>query len=781
MPDTDINLQLGLSWAEAKKRLSQEGFNALPEKKRHPLLLFLSKFWAPIPWMLEITIILEILLQRIHDGIAIAGFLIGSSIISFVQESRAQRALHSLISRLSPRCRVLREGTWTTISAKEIVRGDLVLLRSGDIVPADLRVIDGEIEVNESMITGESFPRTVHEGEILLGGGLIESGQAHGIVIATGAQTHLGKTARLIEKAHPPSQAEKVVFDIVKSLFWIDSLLIACISLYSVIAVLPFSLLLPYALVILIASVPATLPSIFTLATAIGSKELAAKGVLTSKLSALEDASVMDVLLVDKTGTLTRNELEINNLIPSSPYTPKELLIWAALCSDPLAENPIDKAILKKLAENNLSTQALLLNFKRYTPADPKTKMSKALYLDKEGKSVTVVKGALSTVLKNIPAYSTEIFNRAKELEADGSRVLAVAYGYSQPNNLVGLISFTDPLREESPVLVRKIKSLGIKVVMVTGDQELTAKSIGKKVGIGENSITLPNASTEQLQEIEKYDIIAGVFPEDKYMIVQAFQKKNHVTGMTGDGVNDAPALRQAQVGIAVSNAVDVAKAAASFVLTNPGLMDIIPAIMLSRVIFERILTYILNKIVKTIEVAFFMTLGLVAGKTFVLNPFLGVILVLYNDVLTLSLVTDRVKPSSKIKKWPIRSIVIGGGAIGLMLLAFSFSLFLIAKQVLGFDTNHLQSLSFLVLALEGQATLYLVRERRHFWNSWPSSCMVLTSAFVLLSLAIQASLGIGMEKIGLGPFLVLLGIIVFYMAIVDFLKVRLFRKLQLS
>ncbi|TFE68496.1 HAD-IC family P-type ATPase [Methylacidiphilum caldifontis] len=781
MPDDNVKLQLGLSWVEAKKRLSEEGLNALPEKRSHPLLLFLSKFWAPIPWMLEITIILEIVLHRVHDGLAIAGFLIGSSIISFAQESRARRALRSLIRRLSPRTRVLRDGVWTILPAQEIVRGDIILLRSGDIVPADLQLIEGQIEVNESMITGESFPRTVCEGETLFGGGFVESGQAHGVVVATGAQTHLGKMTKLIQKAMPPSQAEKVIFDIVKSLLWIDSLLIAFISLYGAIAALPFTILLPYALVILIASVPATLPSIFTLATALGSRELASKGVLTSKLSALEDASVMDVLLVDKTGTLTRNELEINNLFPYSPYSSKELLLWSALCSDPLAENPIDKAIFKKLTEYKLSTQELSLSFKQYIPADPKTKMSKALYLDKEGNPLTVVKGAVPAVLKNIPFDSSEIANRAKELEADGSRILAVAYGYPKADKLLGLISFSDPLREESEALVRKIKELGIKVIMVTGDQEFTAKSIGRKVGIGEQSITLPNATADQLQQIEKFDIIAGVFPEDKFMIVQAFQKKNHVTGMTGDGVNDAPALRQAHVGIAVSNAVDVAKAAASFVLTNPGLMDIVPAIMLSRIIFERILTYILNKVVKTIEVAFYMTLGLVLGKTFVLNPFLGVILVLYNDVLTLSIISDQVKPAYKTRKWPIKSIVISGATLGFMLLLFSFSLFLFARNVLGLDQDHLQSLSFLILALEGQATLYLVRERHHFWNSWPSSWMIATSLFVLFALGIQATYGIGTTKIGFGHFLCLVAAILAYMIALDFFKVWLFRKLKLS
>ncbi|MBW6415677.1 ATPase [Candidatus Methylacidiphilum fumarolicum] len=780
MPYDSNKLYLGLSWAEAKKRLLAEGPNTPPEKKESSLLLFLSKFWAPVPWMLEITILLEILLHRIHDGIAIAGFLVCSSMLSFLQEHRSKRALFSLLNKLSPDVRVLRDGVWTTIPAKELVCGDLVLLRSGDIVPADLQLIDGEIEVNESAITGESLPRTAQPEERLLSGSFVESGQARGIVIATGAKTHFGKTTRLIEIASPPSEAQKVIFNIVKALVYVDSLLIALIFLYGMIKMAPLSFLLPYALVILIASVPVTLPSVFTLATALGSKELAEKGVLCTKLSALEDASTMDILLVDKTGTLTCNELKLHILKPFAPCTEQNLLLFAALCSDPLGENPIDKAILEKVDELHLSTKELGLDFQHYIPADPKTKMAKAIYKDKEGRQFIVLKGSVSTVLKTIGIDSTEVLDQAKTLETDGSRILAVAYGSPAANTLLGLIGFSDPLRNDAKELIAKIKWLGIKVVMVTGDQEFTAKSIGKQVGIGEHSITLSDSSAIDPQQIENYDIIAGVFPEDKYRIVQAFQKKNHVTGMTGDGVNDAPALRQAQVGIAVSNAVDVAKSAASLILTNPGLMDIIPAIMLSRAIFERILTYILNKIIKTVEVAFFMTLGLIVGNTFVLNPFLGVLLVLYNDVLTLSLVTDRVKPANRIRKWPIQSIVIAGTTIGIMLLFFSFGLFLVAKYALKLDPPHLQSISFILLVLEGQATLYLVRERHHLWHSLPSPWMIVTSVMVLLGLTFQATKGIGMENIGFSSLMAIVIAILLYFFILDSFKVWLFRRLHL-
>ncbi len=764
----------GLTGEEARERLRRFGPNAVPEQRPHPTLLFLRKLWAPVPWMLELTLALELALGRITQAAVIAALLVLNATVSFVQEGRARNAVALLRRRLTVRARVLRDGRWQLAPAEDLVPGDVVHLRQGDLVPADLRLDDGRILEDRSTLTGETTPADLGPGEPSYAGGIVQRGEATGEVTATGPRTLFGKTAELVRTAAAPGHLQTVIFAVVKYLVAMDVVLAAAVLVYSLVAGLPPADAVPFALILLVASVPVALPATYTLATALGSLELSERGVLVTRLSAVEEAAAMDVLCADKTGTLTQNRLVMAALHPYPPHTDDDLLRLAALASDEATQDPIDLAVLAAAKGRGLAAESP--GRLRFFPFDPATKRSEALVRE-AGAAVRVVKGA-PTVVTVLAPGSPDPGPDVERFGADGYRVLAVAAGPDGSPRLAGLVALLDPPREDSRAVVRGLADLGVRVVMVTGDGLATAREVAARVGIEGRACGAEALRAGADGAAPDCAVYAGVLPEDKFRLVSALQRTGRVVGMTGDGVNDAPALKQAEVGVAVANAADVAKAAASLVLTRPGLSDLPGAVETGRRVYQRLLSYTLNKVVKTFQVALFLSLGLVLTGTFVTTPLLVLLLLFANDFVTMSLAADRVSFSRSPDRWRVRRLAAAGLALALAWLAFSFAVFYVGRDALRLGLPQLQTLVFLMFVFTGQANVYLVRERGPFWTLPPGRWLAVSSAADLAVVGFLATRGILMAPVSSALVAGLLGATAAYFVALDFLKVRLFRLL---
>jgi H+-transporting ATPase len=777
-PVAQVTPAAGLSSEEAEQRLAQYGPNAVAREKSRPALAFLRKFWAPVPWMLEATVVLELVLGRYVEGVVIGVLLVFNALLSFLQENRAQSALSLLRQQLTVQARVLRDGRWQQVAAENLVPGDVIHLRMGDLVPADLHLTEGQVQVDQSALTGESAPVETGPGSAAHAGAMVRRGEATGEVVATGARTAFGQTAELVRTARTVSHLEQIVFTVVKYLVLGDVGLVVMVMLYALLAGIAWQQLLPFALILLVASVPVALPATFTLATALGASELARQGVLATRLSAIEEAAAMDVLASDKTGTITANRLALAGVKTYMPFSEDEVLRLAALASDEATQDPLDMAILDAARERHLQARDAILHF---TPFDPATRRSEALVRQANGDVLHVVKGAVATIAGLCAAGPRpNIEQDAADLAAQGDRILAIASGPQDgPLQLAGLLGLQDPPREDSRALVGSLKALGVRVIMVTGDDPLTAQSIAEKVDIHGATCTAESLRDQVSPETLGCSVFAGVFPADKYHLVQALQSSGHVVGMTGDGVNDAPALKQAEVGIAVTNATDVAKAAASLVLTTPGLSNIVAAVQSSRRIYQRMLTYTLNKIIKTFQVALFLSLGLVLGGVFVVTPLLVVLLLFANDFVTMALATDNVSFASQPDRWRVRTLAQTALALAIPALFLALGLFYVAQNVWHLPLPQLQTLMFVMLVFSGQGTVYLVRERDHFWHSLPSRWMLVASLADIIIVSVLATQGLLMAAVPVNLVAIVLVTVLVYMILIDFFKIWVFKRFQ--
>ena len=747
----------GLSSDEVRLRLQQSGPNSMPDASVHLIRSALGKFWAPVPWMLEAVIVIELGLHDDLEAIVIAVLLVFNAALSFFQESHAQATLTALKSRLALSASVRRDGVWKIVPAADLVAGDIVKLSLGAVVAADARLLEGSVLIDQSMLTGESVPVEAGPGFQTYAGALVRRGEAVAEVTATGTRTKFGKTAELVRTAHVVSTQQKVVFRVVRNLALFNSGVITLLVSYAWAHAMPLREMVPLVLTAVLTSIPVALPATFTLAAAIGAKALAKVGVLPTRLSAVDEAATMDILCVDKTGTLTQNTLSVTVVHALDGFDEAHVLGLASLASSDGGQDSVDVAIRSAASHQKTDNLPKLV---RFLPFDPATKMSEAAATSDDGADWRILKGAFS-VIEKLAQDSTNAGAVAHDLETKGYRVLAVAAGPGNAMRLAGFIALSDPPRSDSVGLVAQLRSLGIRTIMVTGDAPATAAIVAHAVGLDEK-------------------IYAGVLPEDKYHLVQQFQKGGHTVGMCGDGANDAPALRQAQMGIAVSTATDVAKSAAGIVLTEPGLGGIVASVEEGRVIFQRILTYILKSVTHKFVGALFLLAGILMTGHAVLTPLLLVISMITGDFLSMLATTDNVHMSTAPNVWKVGSLTAGGISLGFCDLVFCTGVLAIGKYRLGFGLETLQTLSIVTLIFSGQAILYVVRERRHFWNSCPSPWLMLASAADLLIIATLATRGILMKPLPVAVVAALLAACVVFCLLLDLIKVPVFRRLQI-
>jgi H+-transporting ATPase len=773
-PAEDIAAK-GLTSDEARARLEKDGPNAMPDTSAHPLRNALAKFWAPVPWLLEAAIVLELVLHKYYEAAVIAGLLVFNAALAYFQESRAQSTLAALKSRLALNASVERDGAWKTVPAAELVCGDLVKLSLGGVVSADVHLTGGSVELDQSMLTGESLPIDAGPGADTFAGALVRRGEAIAVVTATGARSKFGRTAELVRTAHVESTQQKAVLKIVRNLAIFNSVVILAMGVFAYSHTMPWSEIVPLLLTSILAAIPVALPATFTLAAALGARSLAKLGVLPTRLSAVDEAASIDVLCSDKTGTLTRNELSVGSVRPMPGFDESHVLGLAALTSSEGGQDPVDAAIRSAASHKPAPDLPKLVAF---VPFDPVKKTSEAAATDEKGGAERIVKGAFSVVAA-LTAPSPGAAAIAGELEKQGFRVLAVAAGPPAAIQIAGLIALSDPPRTDSIALISELHTLGVRTVMVTGDAPVTAAIVAHAVGL--NGAVCPPGKLPQVIDPQDFAVFAGILPEGKYDLVKAYQKSGHTVGMCGDGANDAPALRQAQIGIAVSTATDVAKSAAGVVLTEAGLGGIVSAVKEGRTAFQRILTYTLNSAQKKIFQVLLLVVGLVLTGHAVLTPMLIVIVMITGDFLAMSLTTDRVRPSTAPNSWDIGRITGAGVIVGVCFLAFSTALLAVGKFQLHLGIAALQTLTVVGIVFGSQATTYVIRGRQHLWGLRPSLWLVLSSVADVLIISTLAVLGIAMAPLPVAVIACEFAAAIAFGAILDVLKIPVFARFGIS
>ena len=762
----------GLSSALARQLLAEWGPNTVPEQGPMVLARLVGGLWAPVPWMLEATIMLEALLGKWLDAGVVAAVLALNAALGFVQQGRAQAALALLRQRLSITARVFRDQSWRLVPAAELVPADVVHIRVGDFVPADLRLGEGSVLVDQSTLTGESLPVERARGDTLYSGSTVARGEATGTVTATGARTYFGRTAELVRTSRTSDHLAAVVLRMVRVFIALDVLLAVAGTAYLLLTGASGQDVASYAVVLLLASVPVALPAAFALAGAVGAQHLASQGILTARLPAVQEAGAMDVLCVDKTGTITQNRLVVAETVASGPLGEGAVLRWAATASDEATQDPIDLAILRA-APAVPATQFQRVGF---VPFDPATKRSEATLETTTG-MVRVTKGA-PQVIADLCGASLD--SDVARLGESGARVLAVAVRDGEgPWRAAGLVSLADPPRPEAADLVERLTDLGVRLVMVTGDGAATARAIASAVGIPGETVRAGairgDALQQDLDELG-FGVVAEMLPEDKHHLVRRLQAAGHVVGMTGDGVNDAPALRQADVGMALAGATDVAKSAAGVVLTREGLSDIVGLVEESRRIRQRSLTYALNVSIKKLEVPILLAVGVFAWRQFVFTPLLMALLLLGNDVVSMAITTDRVGYSRRPDRWNVRNIILGALVVAAPLLAVSITVLWVGRDVWPrFDLGHLRTLIFLTLVVSSQAGIYLVRTRSHAWTTPPSRWLLAATTAALAAVTALVVTGTLMSALALGVTGAVFGVVVLGALVADLIKVPAF------
>lgn len=750
----------GLSQAEAEKRLVQFGPNELEEKKTNAFLKFLSYFWGPIPWMIEAAVILSAIDRHWPDFFIILVLLLANAVVGFWEEHQAGNAVAALKARLANKARVKRDGKWLTPAARELVPGDVIRVRLGDIVPADARLLDGDaIEVDQSALTGESLPVRRGAGETVYSGSIVRQGEIDALVYGTGRNTYFGETAQLVQEAQTTSHFQRAVLKIGNYLIILAAALVTLIIGVALFRGDPILTTLQFALVLTVAAIPVAMPTVLSVTMAVGARLLAGKEAIVTRLAAIEELAGVDILCSDKTGTLTQNKLTLGDPFCLNGIAADQLILSAALASRAEDQDTIDLAVLAGLKDDQALKGYEVLHFQ---PFDPVHKRTEATVRGTDGTEFKVTKGAPQVILElsaNADEVIAAVDKAINEFAARGFRSLGVARAGQDGNwQFLGVLPLFDPPREEAGETIANARQMGVSVKMVTGDAIAIAQETARKLGLGTHILDAggfggarQHETTRLADAIERADGFAQVFPEHKFHIVDVLQQRGHIVGMTGDGVNDAPALKKADCGIAVSGATDAARAAADIVLMTSGLSVIIDAIQESRKIFQRMNSYAIYRIAETLRVLLFMTLAILIFNFYPLTAVMIVMLALLNDGAILSIAYDNVHFKDKPEAWNMRMVLGVSSVLGLVGPVAAFGLFYLAEREYALDRAQIQTLMYLMLSVAGHLTVFLARTRGPFWSIRPAP-ILLTAVFgTQLAATLIAVYGVFMTPIGWG------------------------------
>jgi H+-transporting ATPase len=775
----------GLSQAEAEKRLTQYGPNEIEEKKTNPLLKFLTYFWGPIPWMIEAAVILSAVNRSWPDFAIILLLLLANAVVGFWEEHQAGNAIDALKATLAIKARVKRDGKWINPVAREVVPGDVIRVRLGDIVPADARLLDGDqVEVDQSALTGESLPVTRKPGEAVFSGSIIRQGEIDALVYATGANTYFGKTTELVQEAHTVSHFQRAVLKIGTYLIYLAVALVAVIVAVSLFRGNPVLTTLQFALVLTVAAIPVAMPTVLSVTMSVGAHLLAKKQAIVTRLATIEELAGVDILCSDKTGTLTQNKLTLGDPFSVNDIPADQVILSAALASRAENNDTIDLAVLGGLKDDQALKDYQVVHF---MPFDPVHKRTEATVKGKDGKEFKVTKGAPQVILElsaNAGQVKPAVEKAVNEFAGRGFRSLGVARAEAQGAwQFLGVLPLFDPPREDAKATIATARQMGVNVKMVTGDQMAIARETAGKLGLGTNILdaggfgdTKHKETAELAESIEKADGFAQVFPEHKYHIVDVLQQRGHIVGMTGDGVNDAPALKKADCGIAVSGATDAARAAAAIVLMTPGLSVIIEAIKESRKTFQRMNSYAIYRIAETLRVLLFMTLAILVFNFYPVTAVMIVLLALLNDGAILSIAYDNVHYKDQPEAWNMRMVLGVATVLGVIGVVSAFGLFYLGERVFHLDVGHIQTLMYLKLSVAGHLTIFLTRTRGPFWSTRPARILWLAVLGTQVLATLIAVYGLFMTPLGWGWALFVWGYALVWFLVNDRVKLLAYR-----
>ncbi|MDD5243278.1 MAG: plasma-membrane proton-efflux P-type ATPase [Syntrophorhabdaceae bacterium] len=778
----------GLTQAEAQKRLTQYGPNEIEEKKTNPLIKFLGYFWGPIPWMIEAAVILSAVVRHWPDFFIILVLLLANAIVGFWEEYQAGNAIDALKARLAIQARVRRDGKWTTAQARELVPGDVIRVRLGDIVPADACLFEGDpVEVDQSALTGESLPVTRKEGETVYAGSIIRQGEIDALVYGTAQNTYFGKTAQLVQEAHTVSHFQRAVLKIGDYLIILAVVLVVLILAVALFRGDRMATTLQFALVLTVAAIPVAMPTVLSVTMAVGARLLAAKQAIVSRLVAIEEMAGMDMLCSDKTGTLTQNKLTLGDPFSMEGITADQVILSAALASRAENQDTIDLAILSGLKDDLALKAHTVVHFQ---PFDPVHKRTEATVKTADGKTFSVTKGAPQVILElaaNAAEVKPAVDKAVNAFAARGFRSLGVARTDANGQwQFLGVLPLFDPPREDSKATITTARQMGVSVKMVTGDQLAIGKEIAGQLGLGTDILDASgfgdtrHHETAQLSEsIERADGFAQVFPEHKFHIVDVLQRRGHIVGMTGDGVNDAPALKKADCGIAVSGATDAARAAADIVLLTPGLSVIIDAIKESRKIFQRMTSYAVYRIAETIRVLLLMTTSILVFNFYPVTAVMIVLLALLNDGAILSIAYDKVRYSDEPEVWNMPVVLGIASVLGVTGVIASFGLFYLGERVFHLSRDVIQTLMYLKLSVAGHLTIFVTRTRGPFWSIRPAPILLAAVVGTQVVATLISVYGLLMPPIGWGWALAVWGYALAWFLVNDRVKLVAYRILD--